>query len=503
MALPTMPLTGRPLADVAVFGVQEALRRAEQAAVGRALVGRRAASGAVPSAPRPRPTGTGRGSSSPSSRASGSTAETGEPLSWQPLPDEVQAHEWARRWLGEQWDEWAPRTRALGDRGLHPSRCRCSCRRRRRRRPHGLRAYLVGVAAARRRRSPTRMPRRGWRSWSLQLGQLNRPVFADGRSGAGRRRRRRSRWRRRPRAGSGRCRVRASAGPSTLGVLDADPWPPAPRGRRQRKAGRASSAVVDVRCATRSRRRWRRAIEAIPSHQPASRTYQVDDRGRLLRRAPPVRGRHAPAAGRSPAGRRAGGASTSSRPTCPSTSPVSRRPDRARCRSRRLLVEMLRAWIADRRVHRRRPPVPHSRRRPSDVVELVAIVAAGTGEDRPSADADLRLPPRRRHDVADAPASRSARSPRRHGPQRRNAGLDLRRRARRRRGGRRTRGSMQSSRRRGSLPETPCAAEYLRERFRSPPVPTVMDTHWARAVPDIRLTAPRGTSLRTASSGSP
>ena len=37
---------------------------------------------------------------------------TGEPESWQtPLAD-VRVHEWSRRWLAEQWQEWQPRTRA-------------------------------------------------------------------------------------------------------------------------------------------------------------------------------------------------------------------------------------------------------------------------------------------------------------------------------------------------------------------------------------------------------
>ena len=36
---------------------------------------------------------------------------TGEPLSWRPSPDDVQVHIWARRWLAEEWPEWAPRTR--------------------------------------------------------------------------------------------------------------------------------------------------------------------------------------------------------------------------------------------------------------------------------------------------------------------------------------------------------------------------------------------------------
>ncbi|MGH9071541.1 MAG: hypothetical protein ACRDX8_10360, partial [Acidimicrobiales bacterium] len=38
-------------------------------------------------------------------------AKTGEPTSWQPSPEALRAHEWARTWLAEQWPEWAPRTR--------------------------------------------------------------------------------------------------------------------------------------------------------------------------------------------------------------------------------------------------------------------------------------------------------------------------------------------------------------------------------------------------------
>ena len=35
----------------------------------------------------------------------------GEPESWSPQASDVQCHEWARRWLAEQWHEWQPRTR--------------------------------------------------------------------------------------------------------------------------------------------------------------------------------------------------------------------------------------------------------------------------------------------------------------------------------------------------------------------------------------------------------
>jgi hypothetical protein len=36
---------------------------------------------------------------------------TGEPESWRPPADAAQLHVWARRWVLEQWHEWAPRTR--------------------------------------------------------------------------------------------------------------------------------------------------------------------------------------------------------------------------------------------------------------------------------------------------------------------------------------------------------------------------------------------------------
>lgn len=108
--------------------------------------------------------------------------------------------------------------------------------------------------------------------WSLQLGQLSRPTLATvdqalgvgddgaplGPATAGRFRK-----------VSPACIRRAV----DLGVLDADPWPPAPRGRSQRKAGRARRAIA-VR-ALPDPETMRRVIDAIPNHQPASGTYQV------------------------------------------------------------------------------------------------------------------------------------------------------------------------------------------------------------------------------------
>jgi hypothetical protein len=36
---------------------------------------------------------------------------SGEPVSWQPTPDDIQMHNWARRWLAHEWPEWAPQRR--------------------------------------------------------------------------------------------------------------------------------------------------------------------------------------------------------------------------------------------------------------------------------------------------------------------------------------------------------------------------------------------------------
>ena len=36
---------------------------------------------------------------------------TGEPESWQTPLHDVRVHEWSRRWLAEQWQEWQPRLR--------------------------------------------------------------------------------------------------------------------------------------------------------------------------------------------------------------------------------------------------------------------------------------------------------------------------------------------------------------------------------------------------------
>lgn len=96
---------------------------------------------------------------------------------WLPLPDEVRAHEWARRWLAEQWNEWAPRTRTSANEALTrlvpllvtptaPSP------------PAKLRRHLM--AWLRPDGADVDDEAAAWLDrWSLQLGQLARPVLAN------------------------------------------------------------------------------------------------------------------------------------------------------------------------------------------------------------------------------------------------------------------------------------------------------------------------------------
>jgi len=195
---------------------------------------------------------------------------SGEPVAWQPLPDDLRAHHWARRWLAEQWPEWAPRTRVSAVEAL--SR---------------LLPLLVDPSAAapppslRRHLTATLPPIPGtgdpdaerWLDRSiLELGQLTRPLLAavDQRLGV---------------ADDGTALGAATAGrfrkvsracirrAVELGVLDVDPWPPAARGRSSRKAARTRRQVSIRQLPTPQT--IAKVLDAMPSHQPASRTYQV------------------------------------------------------------------------------------------------------------------------------------------------------------------------------------------------------------------------------------
>lgn len=268
----TLPLTGRPLANVSVLNVQHRTgERHKKPYITRWKLDGRAFARAYRSkaeADRVR-------SALLVAVQSGEVFDevTGEPMSWQPLPeqpDQVQAHAWARRWLAEQWSEWAPRTRVsqveaitrlvpLLVAPIAPAP------------PKTLRTHLT--SSLRPDGPGLDDDAEAWLAqWCLQLGQLSRPVLAEadrrlgldvdgkalGPATAGRYRK-----------VSKACIRRAVE----LGVLDVDPWPPPSRGRSKRKATRIRRAVA-IRSlpdpATMAR-----IIEAITSHQPGSRMYRV------------------------------------------------------------------------------------------------------------------------------------------------------------------------------------------------------------------------------------
>lgn len=264
-----MARTGRPLADVAVYGVQRRSgeRNKRPWIVRWALAGKQRSRAFRTKAEAERyRTGLLH------AQQSGESFDpvTGEPESWQPLPDQVQVHEWARRWMAEQWPEWAPRTRISALDALlrlvpllaHPTAPPPPATLR----AH-LRVWLVPGGGGGEDAASEWLDR-----WSLQLGQLTRAQLADADRGLG------LRDDGQPLAASTAGRFRKVSRACIrravdLGVLDADPWPPSPRGRSQRKAVRTRRAVA-VRSLP-DPDTMRRVIDAVASHQPASRTYQV------------------------------------------------------------------------------------------------------------------------------------------------------------------------------------------------------------------------------------
>ncbi len=196
---------------------------------------------------------------------------TGEPESWRPPAEAMQVHVWAAQWVLEQWHEWAPRTRRSNVEALSrflplvvghgaPSP------------PPGIRGYLREALRPDGSPDPLDESVRWLGKWGLSLGDLNREVLADverrlslGAKGQ-------------PLAMSTAGRYRKVAHSCIrraveLDRLEADPWPPSPKGRNRRKARRKRTAV-DVRVLPNPATMVA-VIDAIRTHQPGSRIYQV------------------------------------------------------------------------------------------------------------------------------------------------------------------------------------------------------------------------------------
>lgn len=194
---------------------------------------------------------------------------TGEPESWNlPLAD-LRTHEWARRWLVTQWLEWQPRTRSSTAESL--SRFVALAVDDRSTTPEGLRFYLR--TALRPDRVGEDQQLEDWMNrYCLALGDLTRDRVADisrqltlkldGTPLA-------AATANRYRTNCHDC-VRAAV---EAGALQADPWPRRSKAHSSRKVARVKRSV-DVRRLPPPATMVR-ALEAVDSQHPGSRTYQV------------------------------------------------------------------------------------------------------------------------------------------------------------------------------------------------------------------------------------
>jgi integrase len=197
--------------------------------------------------------------------------QLGEPESWRPPAEAMPVYVWARAWVLEQWQEWAPRTRRCNIEALSrflPLVCAPEAPAP----PTELRAHLQTSLRPDGAPEAASDPEKWLSRWGLSLGDLNRSLLADVE-------------RRLSLGDAGQPLAMATAGryrkvahscvrrAVELEKLPSDPWPPAPKGRNRRKARRRRQAV-DVRVLP-GPDTMVAAIDAIRSHQPGSRMYQV------------------------------------------------------------------------------------------------------------------------------------------------------------------------------------------------------------------------------------
>jgi integrase len=196
---------------------------------------------------------------------------TGLPLSWQPRPADRRLHEWMREWLAEQWPEWQPRTRRSAVEALsrfvpavRPASVSPA--------PTELRRYLIETLVPGAAVDGANRCERWMRQWSPPLNELSLEMIAlaEREMATG------LKGQQLGAAVVGRYRKVAHSAllrAVDLGILERDPWPPPPRGRRTRKATRRRPSV-DVRRLP-GPHTMTTVLEAIPTHQPGSQTYQV------------------------------------------------------------------------------------------------------------------------------------------------------------------------------------------------------------------------------------
>ncbi len=195
---------------------------------------------------------------------------TGDPSSWQPSLSDTNVCDWARRWLGEQWVEWQPRTRnsaveSLAKLVIIAADVKVG------RSEADLRRYLK---SALRPDADGREDR--WEKWlaehSLMLSTIDRETTAEIDRELG------LRLDGQPLSATTANRTRIVARACIIaavnsGAISGDPWPPRSRTRARRKVARRRRSVDPRRLPDPPT--MAQAIDAIASHQPGSQTYRV------------------------------------------------------------------------------------------------------------------------------------------------------------------------------------------------------------------------------------
>jgi integrase len=253
----------RPVQDVRIFAVQD--RRSRN--VGRPWIVRRSVDGRQRSTSFPTKAEADRYRSllvTAVTKGESFDDDTGEPISWQPAVGDVQLHEWARRWVRQEWTEWQPRTRDSAVEALSRLLTLANAGP-----PVQMRSYLM--RALRPDANLDEVHERWLADHSPRMSALDKVAVAEMERGLG------LGLDGQPLAATTASRYR-SVGHACLraavdgGLLEADPWPARRRTRSKRKVARRKG--VDIRKLP-GPVVMSRAIEAMRNHQAGSRTYQV------------------------------------------------------------------------------------------------------------------------------------------------------------------------------------------------------------------------------------
>ncbi len=318
---------------------------------------------------------------------------TGEPDAWQtPLAD-LRVHEWARRWLDEQWQEWQPRTRTSAVEAL--ARLVTLAVSGNAVPPEELRVYLY-TALVPGSDAGWDVTLERWMKNCLTLGELDRERIAD----MDRKLALKLDGTQMAANTANRIRIVARAcihSAIAAGAVSADVWPQRSKSRARRKVARTKRGV-DIRTLP-SPAVMAGAIDAIVTQQPGSKTYRVMTAVAYYAGLRPsevvmlrVRSLDLPAGGWGRVDVTEADISFDE-PGEPKTG--TQRPHPARARQHPPPMDQ-------RQRTRRSGPVvvPNSEQHHAERIELGPRVAPRPRIGRPTAAARLRLPPRRRDHMA-------------------------------------------------------------------------------------------------------